>query len=689
MAAGLVAVGTAGSVVEARAVADAHAAGSRHSLAAAAAQLASGVALAIQRESDLTMSASAFVAQNPGVSQAQFASWVASQQAHERYPELSGIGFSVIVPRSRLRVFEQRAVAPIRPAGAGAFTVVPAGNRPFYCLTATGVSWGAAYTAASAWIDECALPGAGQALLAARDSGAVSYLAGPYQGHNVLAVLAPVYRGGVLPPSVAGRRRAFVGWVAQTLVPSVMLARAVRAHPGMALTVSYSSGAYRAAFSSGHATVGAAHMTLGLAGGWTARVSGPLASANVLEDSGALGLLGGGTIVSLLLGVLVYVLASGRARALWTVAQKTSELEYLAMHDALTGLPNRRALISDLRARLADAAADRELMLALFDLDGFKEYNDTFGHPAGDALLARLGERLARAVDGIASAYRMGGDEFCVLAPASEHGVAALAARAASALSETGESFNIGCSYGIAQLPRDACSPPDALQVADDRMYEHKGARVSAGRQSTDVLLRALAERSPELTVHLSAVATLATATAKRLGLSDPEIKLIGIAAELHDVGKVAIPDSILNKPGPLDEHEWQFMRRHTEIGERIINAAPSLAHAAPLVRSSHERHDGAGYPDQLAGEQIPLGASIIAVCDAFNAMTSQRPYSEPITPDQALDELRRCSAAQFHPHVVQAFCDMISTDTEVRDSGVTVDRDLVSGNHRTRYTGD
>jgi diguanylate cyclase (GGDEF)-like protein len=337
------------------------------------------------------------------------------------------------------------------------------------------------------------------------------------------------------------------------------------------------------------------------------------------------------------------------------VAQKTGELHYQASHDALTGLPNRRALIAAL-----SKGADGELLLALFDLDGFKEYNDTFGHPAGDALLARLGDRLTRTLDGIGTAYRMGGDEFCVLAACDAQQGVTIAARAASALSETGEAFRIGCSYGIARLPHDASSPADALRIADDRMYEHKTSRVSAGRQSTDVLLKALGERSPGLSEHLSEVATLASATAQRLGLTEAEIRRIRLAAELHDVGKVAIPDSILNRPGPLDEEEWQFMRRHTEIGERIVNAAPSLAHTAQLIRSSHERYDGHGYPDRLACEQIPLGASIIAVCDAFDAMTSQRPYSQPITIAQALGELRRCAGAQFHPTVVQAFCELI-----------------------------
>ena len=328
--------------------------------------------------------------------------------------------------------------------------------------------------------------------------------------------------------------------------------------------------------------------------------------------------------------------------------------------DALTGLPNRRAMMRDLEAQVAGATEERALTFALFDLDGFKQYNDTFGHPAGDALLVRLGDQLKRTLEGSATAYRMGGDEFCVLAASDGKGGQATAARAASAMSEHGEAFTIGCSYGVANLPRDASSPAEALRVADQRMYEYKQARSSASRQSTDVLLKVISEHSPDLREHTGVVAQLATMTAERLGLPEHEVKRIEMAAQLHDIGKVAIPETILGKPGPLDEEEWEFMRRHTEIGERIVMAAPSLAHSADLVRSSHERYDGRGYPDRLAGEDIPFGATIIAVCDAFHAMTSARPYSVPLSVIDALAEVRRCSGSQFDPRVVPAFCAVV-----------------------------
>jgi len=373
--------------------------------------------------------------------------------------------------------------------------------------------------------------------------------------------------------------------------------------------------------------------------------------------------LGSITLILLLLfafGLLYRRAARARSLAERLVVENAGLLALSrqeALHDALTGLPNRRALINDLTAALPQATGAQPLILALFDLDGFKQYNDTFGHLAGDALLTRLGERLATALDGVGTAYRMGGDEFCVVAPLGATRVEEIPALASSALSETGDAFEIGCSYGVAQVPTEATTVVDALHLADQRMYEHKAGRSSASRQSTDVLLQVLSERSTDLHEHLSDVARLTTLTAERLGLPDHEVTRVELAAELHDVGKTAIPDTILNKAGKLDEEEWGFMRGHTLVGERIVRAAPSLAHTADLVRSCHERFDGAGYPDGLAGDAIPFGARIIAVCDAFDAMVSDRPYRSARSRAEALAEIRRCAGTQFDPAVAEAFC--------------------------------
>jgi two-component system, cell cycle response regulator len=338
-----------------------------------------------------------------------------------------------------------------------------------------------------------------------------------------------------------------------------------------------------------------------------------------------------------------------------------------ALVDPLTGLGNRRRLLRDL-----DQVADGPLrrVLALFDLDGFKAYNDAFGHPAGDALLARLGHKLREAAEPYGRAYRLGGDEFCVLATLDRVAPDAVLVDTTSALWETGEGFSIGSSRGAIVLPDETSDPAEAIRIADQRMYAQKNTRPrSPRRQTIDVLLRTLHEREPGLGSHVQGVVHLALAMGRRLGLAAEDLDVVARGAELHDVGKMAVPDAILRKPGPLNEQEWAVMRTHTLIGERILAAAPALAPVATLVRSSHERWDGGGYPDKLAGEEIPLGARIIAVCDAFEAMVEDRPWRTPISAPQALAELRRCAGSQFDPRLVEVFAKEIYA--EVVEPGV------------------
>ena len=331
------------------------------------------------------------------------------------------------------------------------------------------------------------------------------------------------------------------------------------------------------------------------------------------------------------------------------------EIERTAQTDSLTGLANRRKAMADLAELFADGPT-RSLLLIL-DLDGFKTYNDSFGHPAGDALLTRLGQRLEAHVGTRGTAYRLGGDEFCVIAPGAKIERAMLEAIAPAALSEQGDAFSISASHGSVLIPDEAATPSKAMHLADQRMYARKQtARPSALSQSKDVLLQALAERHPDLSGHVGNVADLAEAVGTRLGMPGDAIGALRNAAYLHDVGKVAVPDAIVAKPGPLDEEEWSFIRRHTLIGQRIVEVAPVLAGVGELIRSSHESWDGRGYPDGLAGEAIPLGARIIAVCDSYDAMTSDRPYRRALGHEEALAEIRRCAGSQFDPAVVAAF---------------------------------
>jgi two-component system, cell cycle response regulator len=328
-----------------------------------------------------------------------------------------------------------------------------------------------------------------------------------------------------------------------------------------------------------------------------------------------------------------------------------------SLTDSLTGLGNRRRFMLELEGRLRDGAESGPFVLALFDLDGFKSYNDTFGHLAGDALLKRLSGKLGAATAGWGRPYRMGGDEFCVVAEVAPKGAHRLIPTAAHALSEHGDGFFVTSAYGAAALPQEASTPSDALRLADARMYAQKESRRTSARgQAGGVLLRAQTERDRALGDHASDVAELAVPLGRRLELSSEDLELVRQAAELHDVGKLAIPDAILDKPAPLDAGEWELVRRHPIIGQRIVAAAPALGSVADIVRATHERLDGAGYPDGLAGDEIPLVARIIAVCDAFDAMTSARPYRAAFSEEEALGELRRCSGTQFDPDVVAAF---------------------------------
>jgi diguanylate cyclase (GGDEF)-like protein/putative nucleotidyltransferase with HDIG domain len=349
------------------------------------------------------------------------------------------------------------------------------------------------------------------------------------------------------------------------------------------------------------------------------------------------------------------------------------ELTLAATTDGLTGLGNRRKLMADLEEASAAARPEAPTLVAMFDLDGFKTYNDTFGHPAGDALLVRLGHKFESMVQGHGQAYRLGGDEFCLVTSQAGGVGPALVEAAALALSDRGEGFHVTASKGWCLMPSEARTASEALRLADTRMYADKmRGRPSPEQQSRDVLLGALYERYPELYEHLEAVGDLAERVAERLGLSAEDVAWIRRAGELHDVGKVAIPDAILRKPGPLDAEEWAFMQRHTVVGERILEVAPSLSQVARLVRSHHERMDGRGYPDGLVGDQIPVGARVVSVCDAYHAMTAGRPYRAAVSHQEAVAELRRNAGTQFDASVVEAFCDVVVEGTVSSVAGMS-----------------
>jgi diguanylate cyclase (GGDEF)-like protein len=312
---------------------------------------------------------------------------------------------------------------------------------------------------------------------------------------------------------------------------------------------------------------------------WSAALAGGLSTAAVATAAV-------NVIIWTVLALLALVWTAGVRWQRLALRHEREHANHLALHDPITSLGNRRKLLSDLEEVVA---AGQPAVLALFDLNGFKAYNDSFGHPAGDALLARLSAKLVSRAEGVATAYRMGGDEFCLLARggrevggdaggASPRGALDLLALGRVALSEHGQGFMITAAAGAASLPSEAGDPAEALRLADGRMYADKHER--RGRAATDgaeMLLAILQERDPALSEHSSAVAQLAGRIGSRLAIVEPDRSHLVRAAQLHDIGKLAIPDAVLGKPGPLDESEWEFMRRHTLIGERVTSLSADL----------------------------------------------------------------------------------------------------------------
>ena len=450
-------------------------------------EIASTLQLSIQHEEDLVIAASAYVTSTPHASPADFDRWATSVQAMQRYPELENIGLVRLVPASQLRSFERYIAArPVRPLGPSSvapvegFEVLPPGKRPFYCFAVAGLAR-SALTYIPAGSDYCALA---PQLMSGRDSGTASYA--PFQtgSTTTLGVSTPVYRGGVAPSTVAARRRDFVGWLGELLVPQVILARALEGHPNLAVSFRYDSHESHVSFNIGHSPAHPQSTTINLHNGWRVSTFSPPLVTGVVRDWHALTLLIGGVLLSLLFGMLVATLGTGRRRALALVLEKTRELSHQALHDALTGLPNR-ALVLDRAQQMLARTARRPGTYAgalFIDIDGFKHVNDNLGHAAGDQLLKAVGERLQRTARDGDTVGRLGGDEFVVLVESAsgEAALNLLADRLTEVLREPVELrdgrklFSVTVSIGVAIGRYDT---PDALlRDADLALYSAKAA---------------------------------------------------------------------------------------------------------------------------------------------------------------------------------------------------------------------
>jgi diguanylate cyclase (GGDEF)-like protein len=418
----LVTAGVIGAALGAHAVARSDASSERLSFHLTSAQIASTLELAIQHEEDLVVAARALVGDGGApLTPRTFDRWAAAVQALARYPELENIGLVKLVPAPQVKTFERRIAAqPVEPFGAGSarlmgvpFEVLPQGARPQYCFAVAGLSRDrASYLPPG--LDYCAIA---PQLLQSRGNGEASYAPFVSAGTTSLGIETPVYEGGVLPRTQAQRLRTFVGWFGELIVPNVVLLRALQGHSDIAVRFSYASGLSNVMFTQGHVPAHAQTARIDLHNGWTVRTFAPRFASGVLADRNALGLLVGGSLLSLLIGLMIVILGTGRTRALALVREKTSELSHQALHDALTGLPNRALVLDRAEQMLARVARQPGVYAgALFvDIDGFKHVNDRLGHAAGDTLLVTVGERLLRTVRAQDTVGRLGGDEFVVL----------------------------------------------------------------------------------------------------------------------------------------------------------------------------------------------------------------------------------------------------------------------------------
>jgi diguanylate cyclase (GGDEF)-like protein len=510
------------SVLGARTVARSDANQARLSFHLASAEVASTVKLAIGHEEDLVVSASAFVTGNPRASAADFDRWAESVQAIPRYPELQNFGLVELVPAARLAAFEARmAASPLRPFGpdstpSESFHVVPAGKRPYYCLAVAGLARTTA-TYLPAGLDYCALA---PTLIVARDSGLTSYAPVLARRSDVLGVETPVYRGGITPATVAARQRAFVGWLGELLLPNVVLDQALAGHPNLAVELRYDSRYSHVAFTRGlrpwhpqrstiDLQVGRA-ADLGSGEGWKVETFSAGVGAGIFANWNSRMLLIGGSLLSVVLGLLVLVLATGRRRALALVREKTRELSHQALHDPLTGLANRVLVLDRAEQMIARAARNRGAAIgALFiDIDGFKQFNDSLGHASGDQLLRVVGERLQGAAREQDTVGRLAGDEFVVLveSAAGDATPELLAQRLTEVLREPVElddgrpPVSVTASIGVA-VGRYA-TPDAVLRDADLALYSAKAAgkdRHSLFEAGMYAGLEGRAELDPEL----------------------------------------------------------------------------------------------------------------------------------------------------------------------------------------------
>ncbi|HSV32347.1 MAG TPA: PAS domain S-box protein [Atribacteraceae bacterium] len=341
--------------------------------------------------------------------------------------------------------------------------------------------------------------------------------------------------------------------------------------------------------------------------------------------------------------------------------QTEDRIRYLSYHDSLTGLFNRSFFEEELQR--IDREAGHPVSIFIGDVNGLKIVNDAFGHQRGDELLRRMSALLKESFREEDIICRWGGDEFAVLLLRTPGEVCQKILERVQSLCQQASSEAIPLSIALGYATKD--SPTQDIQsiirLAEERMYRKKFTESYSARHSIILSLeRSLQETTLETEEHARRMRTLSQHLGEHLKLSDDELNELDLLARLHDLGKIAMPRSILTKPAALDQNEWEEIKKHPEIGYRIALSSKDMMPIAEAILSHHERWDGNGYPRGLAGRKIPLLARIISVIDAFDVMTNGRPYRLPMDNQQAIEELRRCEGTQFDRRIVRKFIELI-----------------------------
>jgi len=363
-------------------------------------------------------------------------------------------------------------------------------------------------------------------------------------------------------------------------------------------------------------------------------------------------------------------------------AQLIEKMSQISTTDELTGLFNRRHFDEVLEIEIYRSQRyGSSFSLVMGALDGFKKYNSKFGQTSGDSVLKAFAQILKAGLRKTDVACHYGNSEFFIILPATDANRARKIIERIrlkfSQMPEGEHTFRehvFGLSAGIAEFPQVATTADGLICMAECALYYAKMRGDNRSVLISDLetqltkepnmerlrevydMVEYVETRDPITYGHSENVAIISELIGKAMGLSIKELADLRAAALLHDVGKVGIPDSILTKPCKLTENEWELMKTHSEAGAKIVGCTEGLANLAPIIRHHHEWYDGTGYPDGLKGEEIPLGAGIISIADAYDTMTSERPYSKAMLQESALDELRRCAGTQFDPRLVDIF---------------------------------